>query len=124
MKREPPPFRKSAAKGLEARARECTWPSFAPFLSTSARRGCKGQGWRGARVTGRILRLLAGALPQGDGGDGTVGIRDMCVPTHAAYTEKSRVWKEKSITEGKEKEGGGERRWGGKGRTYGCPRPP
>lgn len=78
---------------------------------------------RGARY-GAHPSSFSRALPQGDGGDGTVGIRDMCVPTHAAYTEKSRVWKEKSITEGKEKEGGGERRWGGKGRTYGCPRPP
>lgn len=67
---------------------------------------------RGARYGARILGLLAGALPQGDGGDGTVGIRDMCVPTHAVprgpHTRRNLVFGKRRVYNlgGKEKEGG------------------
>lgn len=109
-------FEKARQKGwkrvhVSARGR----PSL-PFLFLLVEEGLQG---RGVRVTGRILGLLAGALPQGDGGDGTVGIRDMCVPTHAVVRihtrkkKKSRVWKEKSTAEGKKrKRERGERRRG------------
>lgn len=125
------PFEK--ARQMDARARECTWPSFVPAWdgvrarAWGLRQECGGRDalradagrWgavgRGEARRGASFVFSRGCLTRWRRCLGTVGIRDMCVPTHAALVVRTRgghlvMFGKRGVTERKKRKG--------KDRTY------
>lgn len=108
------------ARQKDARARECTWPSFVLLAVCKsvkagvveygvARIGGEDEEGEG-RVYGASFVFSRGSPTRWRRCLETVGIRDMCVPTHAVLVVRTRggnlvVFGKRRVTEGKKERG-------------------
>lgn len=108
------------ARQKDARARECTWPSFVLLaVCKSVKAGVaeygvariEGEDEEGeGRVYGASFVFSRGSPTRWRRCLETVGIRDMCVPTHAVLVVRTRggnlvVFGKRRVTEGKKERG-------------------